>query len=128
MLHCGISGEGEGDENTWEVICRGGDTGCGGSYGSTASGSSSGECGAGLVAGGESGERVCESGGGAIREEHGGSGRGDAGGEIRLQAVAGDEFVWASGYAYRAIEQYDLREDFGADGAGCEDCGGGSKR
>src|SRR6266478_3215888 len=121
-------GEGEGDENTWEFVCSSGDIDCGGGYGGTASGRSSGECAAGPVAGGESGKRVCEIGSGAIREEHGGGGGGDAGGEVWLQAFAGDEFVRAPGDAHRTIEQYLLREDFRADGAGREDCGDGSER
>src|SRR5712664_2137260 len=77
MLSNGSCREGE-NENACEFAgCGDGDTDCGRSYRGTASGTS-GECAAGPVAGGESGEWVCESGGGAIREEHGGSGRGDA--------------------------------------------------
>src|SRR5712692_1681691 len=44
-----------------------------------AAGGTGGKCGAGPVAGCESGERVFESGSRAIREEHGGSGGSDAG-------------------------------------------------
>src|SRR6266852_1222031 len=118
MLSNGSCREGE-NENTCEFA------GCGddGVYGGgqcvcAASGSSSSKCAARPVAGGESGEWVCESGSGAIREKHGGGSRSDAGGEVWLQAFAGDEFVRAPGDAHRAIEQYILLKDFGADGAG----------
>jgi hypothetical protein len=35
-------GGGDSDENTWEFVCRDGDTDCGGNYGGTASDGSSG--------------------------------------------------------------------------------------
>ncbi len=82
-----------------------------------------GECAARHVASSESSERVCESGAGAIRENHGGSGGSDAGGEVWLQAFAGDELVWAFDHAYRGNEQYHLREDFRANGAGGKNVG-----
>src|SRR6266704_5412367 len=128
-----LSGEswdkGDRDENTCEFVCDGGDIdggwGCSGAAGGTSGSGTSGQFGPGHVAGGESGERIRESGSGAIREEHGGGSRGHAGGEICVQAVAGDEFVWAPDDAHRAIEQYVLREDFGAGGARREDRGNG---
>src|SRR6267142_4790241 len=126
MLSNGFCREGK-NENTREFAGRGDDGVYGGGQCVCAAGGTSGECAAGPVAGGESGERVCESGSGAIREEHGGGSGSDADGEIWLQAVAGDEFVRAPGDAHRAIEQYSLREDFRADGTGGEDYGHGSK-
>src|SRR6266446_639865 len=124
MLSNGFCREGK-NENTREFAGCGDDGVYGGGQCVCAAGGTSGECAAGPVAGGESGERVCESGSGAIREEHGGGSRSDAGGEVWLQAFARDEFVRAPGDAHRAIEQYVLCEDFRADGAGREDCGDG---
>src|SRR5882762_693422 len=99
------SGQGASDETTCEceLDCSAGDVDVGWSCGSSASGGASGGWAAqrsgsgtaGHVAGSESRERVRESGGGAIREEHDGSGGSDAGREIQLQAFAGDEFVRA---------------------------------
>src|ERR1700731_313391 len=87
----GESGEGASDEKACEFSCGGNDVDGGGSGGGTAAGASgkcaaqrSGSGAAGHVAGGESREHVCESGCGAIREEHDGGGRSDAGGEVQL--------------------------------------------
>src|SRR6266403_135397 len=121
MLSNGSCREGE-NENTCEFAGCGDDGVYGGGQCVCAAGGTSGECGAGLVAGAESGERVCESGSGAVREEYGGGGGSDAGGEVWLQAFAGDEFVRAPGDAHRAIEHYILFKDFGADRAGRENC------
>src|SRR6266850_267854 len=127
MLSNGFCREGE-NENRLEFAGCGDDGVYGGGQCVCAADRASGECAAGPVAGGESGERVCESGSGAVREEHGGGGGSHAGGEVWLQAFAGDEFVRAPGDAHRAIEQYVLCEDFRADGPGGEDGGDGFER
>src|SRR6476661_2762797 len=50
----------------------------------------------------DDGERAVDT----LREKHGRCGRFDAGGEIWLQADAGDELVRARGDAHRTVEQF----------------------
>src|SRR6266513_1470565 len=114
----GPGGVGNGDGHGDGDVARSGGRPAGGA---------SGHCAAGHDPGSESGERVREGGSGALPEKYGGGGRSHAGGEIQLQAFAGDEFVRAPGDAHRAVQQYLLREDFRAGGAGGEDCGVGSQ-
>ena len=77
----------------------------------------------GSESGDDDGERAID----AVREEHGGCSRFDAGGEIWLQADAGDELVRARGDAHRAVEQFSVLENFRAGRSGGENGGHGSQ-
>src|SRR6266571_4565041 len=80
--------KGDRDENTCEFVCDGGDIdggwGCSGAAGGTSGSGTSGQCGAGHVAGGESGDRDGEGAASTFFEKHGGGSPVNAGRKIRI--------------------------------------------